>query len=97
MKVSDMERDARGELPAYTWPGGYPLLYLTEEGIILCPSCASKTDTFDPATTGDVYWEGPAITCEECNADIDSAYGDPEETDSSKKFEALLSERFDNV
>lgn len=27
----------------------------------------------------DIYWEGPTIQCEHCNADIESAYGDPSE------------------
>jgi hypothetical protein len=27
----------------------------------------------------DAHWEGPPLTCEECQAEIESAYGDPDD------------------
>lgn len=81
-----------GTLPAVAWPGGYPMLYLTQSGATICPKCANDPiETSDPVTAGDVYLEGPAIVCEDgsqCGAMIDgtwhagtieSAYGDPDE------------------
>ena len=36
------QSDEHGKLPAYAWPGGYPLYYLCADGGILCPQCANK-------------------------------------------------------
>src|SRR2546428_6652372 len=36
------ERDENGNLPAFAWPGGYPIFYLCADGGILCPQCANK-------------------------------------------------------
>jgi len=52
-------------LPAYAWPGGYPMVYITENGLTICPKCANDADTSDPVVAGDVYWEGPDMTCED--------------------------------
>ena len=81
-------------LPAYAWPGGYPMVYITENGLTICPKCANDADTSDPVVAGDVYWEGPDMTCEDgsqCGSlsdggpspswsagVIESAYGDPD-------------------
>lgn len=82
-----------GTLPTYA-DGGYPLIYMTADGSILCPKCANAEghmgcgaqtsrgcEDGDPQwclVAGDVHWEGPAETCEHCNEPIPSAYGDPE-------------------
>lgn len=83
-----------GSLPAHVWPGGYPLFYLTADGLTICPKCANEADTSDPVVDGDVHWEGPPMTCDDgsqCGSmlpapaggwapgTIDSAYGDPDE------------------
>jgi len=85
MKVSTMERDSDGKLPAYAWPGGYPLMYLDRDNSTLCADCATKAmddpdevPQFKPRSC-DVYYEGPTMQCDQCNADIESAYGDPSE------------------
>lgn len=68
-------------LPSYAWPGGYPIIYEDRDNNTLCPACANKLrhDEFDGEPVWyDVYWEGPVLYCEECNAEIKSAYGDPE-------------------
>ena len=39
-----MESDDQGkpgELPAFAWPGGYAMYYLTARGDVLCPGCAT--------------------------------------------------------
>jgi hypothetical protein len=74
---SAVKPDENGKLPAYAWPGGYQITYLTRDGLEICPDCANQEDASDPVTDGDVYWEGPAITCDDCGKEIESAYGDP--------------------
>jgi len=88
MQINKLPRDKDGKLPAYAWPGGYPIIYYTEDGGELCPDCAngknnSEADPthYDPQwklIAGDVYWEGPPIQCAHCNKDIESAYGEVE-------------------
>jgi hypothetical protein len=34
-------RDSKGDLPAYGWPGGYPIVYVTKDGGELCAACAN--------------------------------------------------------
>ena len=69
-----------GELPAYAWPGGYPLVYFTRDGMTICPACANKkTDQSQAAIAADIYWEGPPLACDDCGQEIESAYGDLDE------------------
>ncbi len=75
----------------YVWPGGYPLILVMNDGECLCVDCArssfraivdsTKHGTRDgwAAAGVQVYWEGPVIYCANCNASIESAYGDPQE------------------
>lgn len=87
--MEDIERIAGervgGKLPAFAWPGGYPVVYITRGSEILCADCATEqiatgNDTNDdPVVTADVHWEGPDETCANCNKSIPSAYGDPDE------------------
>lgn len=77
MQVSELRRPD-GTYPAFAWPGGYPLIYLDANGDILCPACTSREDEYNaPTVSGEVYWEGPDLCCFDCNAIIESAYGDP--------------------
>ena len=82
-----------GKLPAFAWPGGYPILYLMEDGASMCPDCANGENdseaTWNPgiedAGTGWVivgyfaHMEGEPEFCCHCNAEIESAYGNPED------------------
>ena len=94
MAKLDTLRDSKGQLPAFAWPGGYPLIYQTQDGGILCPTCANGGNDSDASTArgtdpqwhvvdGDVYWEGAALQCDHCYAPIESAYGDPDADDSN--------------
>jgi hypothetical protein len=78
---------ADGRLPAYAWPGGYPIVYLTRNGLVLCPDCANKPEDEygDPAVAGDVFWEGAPMECGDCGRQIESAYGDPNETSDDQR------------
>ena len=74
-------RQSDGKLPAYAWPGGYPLLYLDYENSALCSSCATESmkdivPQFRPVAY-DIYYEGPTLFCDQCNEEIESAYEDP--------------------
>lgn len=82
--------DNSGNLPAYTWPGGYPIIYLDHECSVLCAQCATNSfkdederPEYKPVDS-DIYYEGPTLQCEQCNADIESAYGDPD-TDNQEE------------
>lgn len=78
------------DLPAFAWPGGYPLAYYTADGAMLCHACANGKNGSESANPlcqdesqwrladGDVYWEGPSVPCEHCGATIESAYRDPD-------------------
>lgn len=63
--------------PAWAWPGGYPLYYVDHEGCFLCPACANLPENRSLIVDGEVLWEGPALVCDGCNSEIQSAYGDP--------------------
>ena len=63
-------------LEEYAWPGGYPLYYIAVDGAILCAACAGLEEERPVA---DIHWEGEPMHCAECNAELPSAYGEPEE------------------
>lgn len=70
-----------------TWPGCYPLFFITRDGAALCFDCARKEfrqvawDFLNDCSTGwrisgcDVNYENQELTCDHCNKKIDSAYG----------------------
>lgn len=79
MNIGDIPRDQpSGRLPKYAWPGGYPMYYVTDGGLVVCADCASDEDTSDPAVAGDVHWEGEPLICEDQGEEIPSAYGIPD-------------------
>ena len=77
----------------YAWPGGYRFTVYMEDGESMCLDCARKEfkqiarDTYagKPYHTGwgfmavDIHFEGPANYCCNCNCEMPSEYGDPEE------------------
>ena len=77
----------REPLPAFAWPGGYPLFYLfAADSMICCPACANAHITdidADRAHTHgqwtlaghDVNWEDTSLICDHCGKAIESAYG----------------------
>ena len=91
MNLPNLQKD--GKLPAYAWPGGYPVLYLDRENSTLCADCATKSlkdevEHFRPIAC-DVYYEGPVTFCDQCSTGIESAYGDPEEKTESHEHQPL--------
>ncbi len=79
-----LQRDESGKLPAFAWPGGYPIYYLADDGEALCPDCANLPEAHEGGD-GDgwrlegqgVHWEGEPLSCAHCNREIESAYGVP--------------------
>ena len=77
----------------YAWPGGYPLLLVTDDGAALCFDCGrtegpqilrsirSRSRDGWRVVGCDVHWEGPPEHCEHCGREIPSAYGSDDETE----------------
>jgi hypothetical protein len=79
--MSDLNsiRDEAGKLPAYAWPGGYPIVYLTKDGSTVCPECANReVDEGQAVVNYFIHWEGEPLICEDCNKAVESAYGVPD-------------------
>ncbi len=68
-----------GQLPAYAFPGGYPLFYLDKENNVLCQRCANENDEFSaPLVAADINYEDAQLYCDQCSKRIESAYADDE-------------------
>ena len=84
-----MKRENGGRLPSFAWPGGYQLFYLCEDGGVLCPDCANdsrvreemrvhpkdRPDKSWRIAAVDVNWEDNSLWCDNCNEQIEAAYG----------------------
>lgn len=74
-------------LPAHAWPGGYDILYVTDDGGVLCAACANAngSELEEDRGTG---WYLDAVTtaadsdscsnCDNCGAQL-AAYCDADE------------------
>lgn len=82
--MNNLPVDDNNKLLRFTWPGGYPVIYLDKKDNVLCPDCAQKAldniEETNKPVHGDIYYEGAPLTCEDCNTEIESAYGDPDES-----------------
>lgn len=86
--LRDVYRAARHP---FAFPGGYPLVLVMYDGEMCCTQCAAKEfrqiadATLNRDRSGwrvagvEVYWEGPAVACCNCDGMIESAYGESEE------------------
>jgi hypothetical protein len=89
-----LERKSDGKLWAFTSVGSYPIVYVTADGGHLCPACANGENGSEASETHEdkqwrltmagVHWEGAPLECAHCNADIESAYGDPNDEASDE-------------
>ena len=76
-QIRQLAADNHGVLPAYAWPGGYPMYYVDDEGNILCPRCANKNDEYSAELIAyDANWEDPDLYCDNCQERIESAYAE---------------------
>jgi hypothetical protein len=69
-------READGSLPAYAWPGGYPLYHLSSHGYVYCAGCASQEHADPRITHAEINDEDVDLYCDGCGALIASAYGE---------------------
>ena len=94
--MSKLPRDTDGTFPSWAWPGGYPIIYITDDGATLCPACANgKNGSLASENANevhgyrcgwqiegyDVFYEGPPEICAHCGIEIESAYGDHDATE----------------
>lgn len=74
------------QLPANIFPGLYPVYYhvVVDDSVrkyeqVACAECATaalyNSETHELYVY--TYYEGPALECERCGVEIESAYGDP--------------------
>jgi len=76
------------EMDYVTFPGMYPLFYITKDCAALCPKCVNDnlellSDVDDPQwyiVGVEINYESNDLYCDHCNERIESAYGDDEET-----------------
>ncbi|NCC58489.1 MAG: hypothetical protein EOM17_12790 [Synergistales bacterium] len=69
-------QNRHGALPAYAWPGGYTIVYVTKKDEVLCAQCATHLRKT-------VAWygtldEGSPEECCLCSRPLFPSYGDPE-------------------
>ena len=68
----------KGELPHASSVGGYGITYVGAHfDDVLCLDCAKATA--ENVKGGFVHWEGASLTCDGCNAEIESEYGEEDE------------------
>jgi hypothetical protein len=75
----------------YAWPGGYTKMMVMVDGESMCADCVKDNyrlilrATRDndrsgwQAHTADIHWEGAPMYCANCNKEMPSEYGDPDE------------------
>jgi hypothetical protein len=71
-------------VPVASFPGLYPIYYLTKDGGILCPKCvnanlglcADSSDSQWYVIASDANWENPILFCDNCGCRIESAYAE---------------------
>ena len=82
-----LHQNIKSALDGYAWPGGYPVYLITADGSAICPACVRKElRLIVSAARGDdmrgdwypagaaINWENEELTCDHCNARIESAY-----------------------
>ena len=75
----------------YAWPGGYTKMMVMADGETLCSDCVKAnyrlilraTRSMDgsgwQAHAADIHWEGAPMYCANCNKELPSEYGDPDD------------------
>lgn len=77
--MKDIVKNDDGSYPAFAWPGGYPIVYMENNDDVICPDCANKNNDTWHIVGWFIFYEGPSRWCGECNTEMESAYGDPDE------------------
>lgn len=79
-------RQSKPEAPSHA--EGYPVIYWAA-GDVLCSECIH--DWPEDLDGGVIYFEGPAETCQGCQKQLESAYGDPNEPEPDPLTDAYNS------
>jgi hypothetical protein len=72
--------DLSVELDAFSWPGGYPIVWIadidTHNCATFCADCAmAEREAGGVSTlTPSIHWEGEPETCDGCGKGIEPAY-----------------------
>ena len=75
----------------FTFPGGYTLHALVDDGEAICFDCCKEDGGVHEGGPADgwrfedvfVHWEGPPMFCAHCNKALESEYGDPDAPDNA--------------
>lgn len=73
--VTIFKRSGRGHKLAFDDNPMYPLVYQNRDNEVFCYKCASKI--YDDIESYFIFLEGEPLECNECQHDIESAYGNP--------------------
>jgi len=85
MPRARVETLSNGAAATFSSVGSYPILYLDSKDCVLCPDCALESErSGEPMAGGGVNYGDPTY-CDECNAEIETAY--PEEDEWSLGIE----------
>lgn len=69
--IKELRAAHEGKLPAFAWPGAYPIAYFDAENNTLCYRCANDNDPeFNPPLRSYAVIEEGHTYCDECNAVI---------------------------
>jgi len=83
--------DAYRKAGPVTFPGGYTVVAVMDDGELMCHACVVASDEVHDHdggcgdgwgfVSGDILWEGPSHYCAECGVELPTEYGDPGEPD----------------
>ena len=88
---NNIKKQIKSVEQGFAWPGGYPMfLYMTDGGCI-CPKCVTENrgQIYLESISGklgvnewrlvcpEINWEDTSLYCDNCNEQIEYAYGDP--------------------
>jgi hypothetical protein len=84
----ELKKGNNGLYPSFSSYGSYPFIYFLADESYCCADCANGLNGSDVTLDNDdkdrrlmamdTYWEGSVIQCTMCDANIESAYGDPD-------------------
>lgn len=84
-----LPRDEDGTYTKFAWPGGYPVFYIVADCGVLCADCANGPECRQAQAdypddnqwriiAGEINYEDPFLTCDNCGDRIESAYAEDE-------------------
>lgn len=69
-KRLDAIRNADGTLPAFAWPGGYDIVYVTRDGLEVCADCANREVDASQEVVDFFILEEGSFECDDCGRTI---------------------------